>query len=76
MKYFSTTFTRVASLKKDFPDRTEGSRCLIKEDTMVPAMKMSETSIEEYTEKMRGRYPSSEPGPSGGSEHRTFNIEH
>ena len=31
-------------------------RCLINGDTMAPAMAMSEKSIEEYTEKMRGRY--------------------
>lgn len=30
--------------------------CLIEADTVAPAMEMSETSIEEYTEKMRGRY--------------------
>ena len=41
--------------RKEIPDRSRESRCLTNEDTMAPAMGMSETSLEEYTEKMRGR---------------------
>ena len=37
----------------------EGSRCLTNEDTMAPAMNTSETSIEEYTKKMRPRHAAS-----------------
>ena len=34
----------------------QASRCLTNEDTMVPAMGMSENCTEEYTKKMRARY--------------------
>ena len=39
--------------------------CLIKADTVAPAMEMSESSSEEYTEKIRGVFPMSHPLDSG-----------